>query len=69
MIWGIDFSAIDYGLSKRVMQACIENHLIIERAGSFDGVLKILPPLTIEQENIINGLEIIKMAIKKVMTL
>ncbi len=65
MIWGIDFSAIDYRLSKRVMQACVDNHLIIERAGSFDNVVKILPPLTIEQENLLNGLDIIRKCIKK----
>lgn len=65
MIWGIDFSAINCTLSKCVMQACVDKNLIIERAGSFDSVLKILPPLTIEQENLLNGLEIIKSSIKK----
>lgn len=69
MIWGIDFSAIDYTLSKRVMQACVENNLIIERAGSFDSVLKIQPPLTIEHNNLLNGLEIIKTCVKSVSSL
>lgn len=69
MIWGIDFSAINYSLSKRVMEACVNNHLIIERAGSFDTVLKILPPLTIGQENLLKGLEIIKDCVKKVVCL
>lgn len=69
MIWGIDFSAIDYTLSKRVMQTCVEKKLIIERAGSFDSVLKILPPLTIEQNNLLNGLEIIKTCVKSVISL
>lgn len=66
MIWGIDFSAINCTLSKRVMQSCVDEKLIIERAGSFDSVLKILPPLTIEQGNLLKGLEIIKTCIKKV---
>jgi diaminobutyrate-2-oxoglutarate transaminase len=69
MIWGIDFSQIGPILSKRVMQSCVENNLIIERAGSFDSVLKILPPLTIEQNNLLQGLEILKTSLEKVISI
>ncbi|MFX4263245.1 aspartate aminotransferase family protein [Pelotomaculum propionicicum] len=63
MIWGIDFSKIDSSLSNVAMQNCVKNHLIIERAGSDNCVLKILPPLTIEQETLVEGLRIIKEAV------
>jgi 2,4-diaminobutyrate 4-transaminases len=60
MIWGIDFSKIDSTLSKVAMQNCVKNNLIIERAGREDCVLKLLPPLTIEKELLVEGLNIIK---------
>lgn len=63
MIWGIDFSRIASRLSKIAMQNCVKNNLIIERAGREDCVLKILPPLTIEKEVLIEGLRIIKNAV------
>lgn len=68
MIWGVDFARIDPALSKKVMQTCVDNSLIIERAGSFDSVLKILPPLTIEQDNLLKGLEIIRNSIRKTLS-
>lgn len=71
MIWGIDFSGVpsedDFSLSKRVMQNCVEQGLIIERAGRGDSVLKILPPLTIPEEQLIAGLQIIKKSVIKVL--
>lgn len=63
MIWGIDFSKIDSSLSKVAMRKCVKNNLIIERAGRGDCVLKILPPLTIEEETLVEGLRIIKEAV------
>lgn len=67
MIWGIDFSAINNELSKRAMQVCVQNNLILERAGRSDCVLKILPPLTIEKEVLLEGLNIIKKAVTAVL--
>ena len=67
MIWGIDFAAIDPALAKKALHVCVDNHLIIELAGSFDSVLKILPPLTIEEDRLQKGLEIIKNATKAVL--
>ena len=66
LIWGIDFSKIgDPELSHRIADKCFEKHLIIERAGRGDSVLKILPPLTITDEELVKGLDIITEAIKE----
>ena len=67
MVWGIDFSAIDPNLSKAAMHACLDRGMIIERAGSFDCVLKLLPPLTIPVDQLNEGLEIIKESVKQVL--
>lgn len=67
MIWGIDFSAIDADLSKAAMHACLDRGMIIERAGSFDCVLKLLPPLTIPVEHLKEGLAIIKESVKQIL--
>ena len=67
MIWGIDFSRISPLLAKEAMHKCVEHHLIIELAGSFDGVLKILPALTIDEALLFEGLQIVKDAVIDVM--
>ena len=67
MIWGIDFSGIDVALAKSALHECVKRHLIIELAGSFDCVLKILPPLTIEDELLAQGLEIVKGSVRTVL--
>lgn len=67
MIWGIDFSGIDAALALDVLHKCVDNHLIIELAGSSDCVLKILPALTIEDELLMKGLNIIKASVIKVL--
>lgn len=67
MVWGIDFAAIDANLSKKAMHACLDRDMIIERAGSFDCVLKLLPPLTIPVEQLNEGLEIIKDSVIQVL--
>ncbi len=63
MIWGIDFSGVDSSLSQIAMRHCVANGLIIERAGRGDCVLKILPPLTIPTEQLLEGLQLIKQAV------
>lgn len=63
MIWGIDFGQIDSNLAKEVSHKCFENGLVIEVAGRRDAVLKLLPPLTIEDDDLCKGLQIIKGAI------
>ena len=65
LIWGIDFK--DGKLSRKVLDKCFENHLIIELAGRNDSVLKIMPALTIEDDLLLKGLDIIKEQIKNIL--
>ncbi len=65
LIWGIDFK--DGKLSRKVLDECFKNNLIIELAGRNDSVLKIMPALTIEDDLLIKGLDIIRDQIKKVL--
>ena len=67
LVWGIDFAAIDANLSKEAMHVCLDRGMIIERAGSFDCVLKLLPPLTIPEDQLKEGLQIIKESVKQVL--
>lgn len=67
LIWGIDFSAIDAALAKEAMHECVNRHLIIELAGSYDCVLKLLPALTIEEDLLLKGLNIIKESVVEVL--
>lgn len=67
MIWGIDFAEIGEDISKKVMFECVKNNLIIERAGRHDSVVKILPPLTIEKEKLMEGLNILKESVKTIL--
>lgn len=64
MIWGIDLNpyGID-GLGNKCLRKCFEHGLIIETCGRHHNVLKILPPLTIEQDYLEKGLNIIKKSI------
>lgn len=57
-IWGIDVGSEE--LSRKVTSACFENGLIIERAGRKNSVIKLMPALTISDELLIKGLDIIK---------
>lgn len=64
LIWGIDFDKLGGGeFAHRIADKCFEKGLIIERAGRGDSVLKILPPLTITEEELTRGLEIIKASV------
>ncbi len=65
LIWGIDF--MDGKLSRAVLDACFKKGLIIELAGREDRVLKIMPALTIEDDLLKQGLDIIKDSIKEVL--
>lgn len=67
MIWGIDLNAIEAKLALEVVHKAFDRHLILEVAGRSDGVLKIMPPLTIEDDKLQVGLEIIRDCIKEVL--
>ena len=66
LVWGIDFSKIpDSGFCDKVQEICFEHKLIIEAAGRNNAVIKTMPPLTISEETLLEGLEILKNAIEQ----
>lgn len=66
-IWGIDFNAIDSTLALKVVHKAFDNGLIMEVAGRKDGVLKIMPPLTIQDDILNEGLNVMKESIVDVL--
>ncbi len=60
LIWGIDFMKIDAKKALDCSHACFDRGLVIELAGRHDSVLKLMPALTIEDEVLTEGLNIIK---------
>jgi diaminobutyrate-2-oxoglutarate transaminase len=67
MIHGVDFRYVSEteDVAGNVAHECFRNGLIIERAGPNDCVVKIMPALTIEKDELMKGLEIIEKAMKK----
>lgn len=65
LIWGVEFS--DPTLAGRVSQACFERGLIIETAGIDDQVLKLLPSLTITEDELQHGLNVIETSLGAVL--
>lgn len=64
MIWGIEFENIPVeGLSERVTEVAFDKKLIVECAGRKNSVVKIMPPLVIEKEVLLEGLAKLKEAI------
>lgn len=65
MIWGIDMSAFnDRQLPGRILEDCFENGLIIEDAGRFGQVIKMIPPLVISEQDLQTGLATLKRAMQ-----
>ncbi len=58
LIYGVDTKNPE--LAKKIDKICFDKHLIIERAGRDDEVMKIMPPLVIEEEVLMEGLGILK---------
>jgi len=67
LIWGIDFSGFAEDMTKPIIAACFRNGLIIERVGRDNNVLKVMPPLTIDDDLLIKGLDIIRKSILEVL--
>ena len=65
LIWGIDFNGIDPNLSEVVIEKCFDQNVICECAGRNGAVFKIMPPLVIEDELLMKGLEIVAASIKE----
>ncbi|HNT38981.1 MAG TPA: aspartate aminotransferase family protein [Rubrivivax sp.] len=64
LIQGLDGAAIDDGFASRVSRRCFELGMIIETAGRRDTVLKLLPPLNIEEAELLQGLSTIEQAVR-----
>ena len=67
MLWGIDLGMVDPKLAIAAVHAAFDRGLICEVAGRQDGVLKLMPPLTIEDNDLREGLAIVKDALASVM--
>jgi diaminobutyrate-2-oxoglutarate transaminase len=63
LIWGIELN----GAAAAVSRLCFERGLIVETCGRERGVLKLLPPLTIEPDALMTGLGIIADAVEETM--
>ncbi len=62
LIQGVEFA--DAELASRISQACFKRGLVIETAGINDQVLKLLPSLTIKEDELLHGLDIIRSGLK-----
>ena len=58
LIWGVETH--DGNLAKKISMECFKNGLIVERAGRNNSVVKLMPALTIDDETLIKGLNILK---------
>ncbi|MGM0576499.1 MAG: diaminobutyrate--2-oxoglutarate transaminase [Myxococcota bacterium] len=65
LIQGIDLR--EAGLAGRVSAAAFERGVIVETAGALDNVVKLLPPLTIDRDDLDGGLDGIEAAIRDVL--
>lgn len=61
LIWGVETHNGD--LAKKISSRCFENGLIVERAGRNNSVVKLMPALTVDDDTLIKGLEILKKSI------
>ena len=70
LIHGIDMSKVgrfnNGDLNAKIQRECFDMGLIIELAGRSDSVLKVLPALTIGEDELIDGLEILRKAVERV---
>lgn len=66
MIQGIQFETPD--VASEISRAAFERGLIIETAGPKDEVVKALPPLTITDEGLREGLGILRESVEAVMS-
>ncbi len=67
LIWGVDLSAFPGDVTKTLMNACFKNGLIVERVGRDNNVLKLMPPLVIEDEVLLRGLNILKKSLQEIL--
>ena len=63
MIRGIEFNDID--MAMKILSACFSKGLIVETCGAEDQVIKLLPPLNIDDKILEQGINILHTSIKK----
>ena len=66
LIWGIETH--NGVLAKKISTECFKSGLIVERAGRDNSVVKLMPALTIDDETLLKGLNILKDTVKKLVT-
>jgi len=67
MLWGVELGKIEPKLALEAVHAAFDRGLICEVAGRRDGVLKLMPPLTIEDDVLLEGLQIVKESLAAVL--
>ena len=58
LVWGLPFR--EPHLAKRVADAAFARGLLVETSGSYDEVVKLMPPLTATDEELAEGLDIMR---------
>lgn len=59
LMWGIDFGSYPCGTTQQIRKACFESGLILELSGREDTMVKIMPPLVIDDGQLVQGLDIL----------
>ncbi|MEU0548228.1 diaminobutyrate--2-oxoglutarate transaminase [Micromonospora sp. NPDC005979] len=59
LIWGLDLSAVRDVSAGKISNMCFDRGLIVETCGRNGEVIKILPPLTISEEHLAQGLDVL----------
>ncbi|MFF5219128.1 diaminobutyrate--2-oxoglutarate transaminase [Micromonospora sp. NPDC000442] len=61
LVWGLAFR--EPHIARRVAQEAFSRGLLVERSGSTDEVLKLMPPLTLTDDELAEGLGILEQAV------
>ncbi|MFC6488454.1 diaminobutyrate--2-oxoglutarate transaminase [Nitratireductor sp. GCM10026969] len=64
MMQGVDVGSGE--LASEICARCFENGLVIETSGAHDEVVKVLAPLTIDEETFARGLDILEEAVSEI---
>ena len=67
LIWGLDLSKFDRDMTKPLIAACFKNGMICERVGRDNAVLKLMPPLTIPDDQLLRGMNILKKSLQEIL--
>lgn len=59
LIWGIDIGELPSITAGKLSRLCFERGMVVETCGRTGDVLKLLPPLTISEANLMRGLDIV----------